>query len=179
MRFGLFGGAAAKQTDETSDNQLYGEFVDYVCEAEQLGFHSVFLVEHHFTGMAQVSAPLALLTYLAARTRRIRLGTPVTVLTWHNPVLLAEQAATLDLLSAGRLDFGIGRGYRQNEFRGFCVPIEEANERYREARIDEIVRRVVDRSQPEVHSPRGTTGASSTEMAPVVVLMTWERRGIR
>jgi alkanesulfonate monooxygenase SsuD/methylene tetrahydromethanopterin reductase-like flavin-dependent oxidoreductase (luciferase family) len=133
MRFGLFGGAAAKRTDETSDSQLYGEFVDYVCEAEQLGFHSVFLVEHHFTGMAQVSASLALLTYLAARTKRIRLGTAVTVLTWHNPILLAEQAATLDLLSGGRLDFGIGRGYRQNEFRGFCIPIEEANERYREA----------------------------------------------
>jgi alkanesulfonate monooxygenase SsuD/methylene tetrahydromethanopterin reductase-like flavin-dependent oxidoreductase (luciferase family) len=83
--------------------------------------------------LPQVSASLALLTYLAARTTRIRLGTAVTVLTWHNPVLLAEQAATLDLLSGGRLDFGVGRGYRANEFRGFCVPMEEAAERYEEA----------------------------------------------
>ncbi len=116
-----------------SDSQLHGDFIDYVCEAEALGFHSVFLVEHHFTGMSQVLASLGLLAYLAGRTSRIRLGTGVTVLTWHNPVLLAEQAATLDLVSGGRLDFGIGRGYRQNEFRGFCVPIEEANARYDEA----------------------------------------------
>jgi alkanesulfonate monooxygenase SsuD/methylene tetrahydromethanopterin reductase-like flavin-dependent oxidoreductase (luciferase family) len=133
MLFGLFGGAIAKPGREASDSQLYGDFVDYVCEAEALGFHSVFLVEHHFTGMGQVSASLGLLTYLAGRTSRIRLGTGVTVLTWHNPVLLAEQAATLDLVSGGRLDFGVGRGYRENEFRGFCIPIEEANERYDEA----------------------------------------------
>ena len=139
MLFGLFGGATAKPSEDATDSQLYGEFVDYVCEAEQLGFHSVFLVEHHFTGLSQVSASLALLTYLAARTTRIRLGTAVTVLTWHNPVLLAEQAATLDLLSGGRLDFGVGRGYRANEFRGFCIPMEEASERYDEAL--EIIRK--------------------------------------
>jgi alkanesulfonate monooxygenase SsuD/methylene tetrahydromethanopterin reductase-like flavin-dependent oxidoreductase (luciferase family) len=57
----------------------------------------------------------------------------VLVLPWHNPVLLAEQAATLDLLSGGRLDFGIGKGYRYNEFAGFCVPIEEAEARFEEA----------------------------------------------
>jgi alkanesulfonate monooxygenase SsuD/methylene tetrahydromethanopterin reductase-like flavin-dependent oxidoreductase (luciferase family) len=55
------------------------------------------------------------------------------VLPWHNPVLLAEQAATLDLLSGGRLDFGIGKGYRYNEFAGFCVPMEEADARFDEA----------------------------------------------
>jgi len=54
------------------------------------------------------------------------------VLPWHNPVLLAEQAATLDLLSGGRLDFGVGKGYRWNEFAGFCVPMEEADERFEE-----------------------------------------------
>jgi len=63
----------------------------------------------------------------------MRLGTAVTVLPWHNPVLLAEQAATVDLLSNGRLDFDIGRGYRYSEFSGFCVPMEEADERYAEA----------------------------------------------
>jgi alkanesulfonate monooxygenase SsuD/methylene tetrahydromethanopterin reductase-like flavin-dependent oxidoreductase (luciferase family) len=133
MRFGLFGGASARQNDGTSDSQHYGDYIDYVCEAEALGFHSVFLVEHHFTGIAQVSASLNLLTYLAAKTTRMRLGTAVIVLPWHNPVLLAEQAATLDLLSNGRLDFGIGRGYRHNEFHGFCIPMEEAGERYEEA----------------------------------------------
>jgi alkanesulfonate monooxygenase SsuD/methylene tetrahydromethanopterin reductase-like flavin-dependent oxidoreductase (luciferase family) len=56
----------------------------------------------------------------------------VIVLPWHNPVLLAEQAATLDLLSGGRLDFGIGKGYRYNEFAGFCVPMEEADARFDE-----------------------------------------------
>jgi alkanesulfonate monooxygenase SsuD/methylene tetrahydromethanopterin reductase-like flavin-dependent oxidoreductase (luciferase family) len=55
------------------------------------------------------------------------------VLPWHNPVLLAEQAATLDLLSGGRLDLGIGKGYRYNEFNGFCIPMEEAEARFDEA----------------------------------------------
>jgi alkanesulfonate monooxygenase SsuD/methylene tetrahydromethanopterin reductase-like flavin-dependent oxidoreductase (luciferase family) len=68
-------------------------------------------VEHHFTGFGQISATLNLLTFIAARTTTLRLGTAVLVLPWHNPVLLAEQAATLDLLSQGRLDFGIRRGH--------------------------------------------------------------------
>jgi alkanesulfonate monooxygenase SsuD/methylene tetrahydromethanopterin reductase-like flavin-dependent oxidoreductase (luciferase family) len=67
------------------------------------------------------------------------LGTAVIVLPWHNPVLLAEQAATLDLLSGGRLDFGVGKGYRYNEFAGFCVPMEEADARFDEA-LDVIIK---------------------------------------
>ena len=133
MRFGLFGGARAKRGGPTGDSQGYGDFVAYVGAAEKLGFRSIFLVEHHFTGHAQVSASLTLLSYLAACTRTIRLGTAVVVLPWHNPVLVAEQAATLDLLSGGRLDFGVGKGYRDYEFSGFCVPIEEATERFDEA----------------------------------------------
>jgi alkanesulfonate monooxygenase SsuD/methylene tetrahydromethanopterin reductase-like flavin-dependent oxidoreductase (luciferase family) len=132
MRFGLFGGATAAQGPGVTDSQIYGDFIDYVCEAEELGFHSVFLVEHHFTGLSQVSASLNLLTYLAAKTTRMRLGTAVIVLPWHNPALLAEQVATLDLLSNGRFDFGIGRGYRHNEFAGFCIDPAEAEERYQE-----------------------------------------------
>jgi alkanesulfonate monooxygenase SsuD/methylene tetrahydromethanopterin reductase-like flavin-dependent oxidoreductase (luciferase family) len=133
MRFGLFGGARTEIGEQASDSQIYTDYVDYICEAEDLGFHSVFLVEHHFTGFGQISATLSFLTYLAAKTSRMRLGTAVLVLPWHNPALLAEQAATLDLLSAGRLDLGIGKGYRWGEFHGFCIPIEEAGERYDEA----------------------------------------------
>ncbi|MFZ3234670.1 MAG: LLM class flavin-dependent oxidoreductase [Stellaceae bacterium] len=133
MRFGLFGGARTEIGEQASDSRIYTDYIDYICEAEALGFHSVFLVEHHFTGFGQISATLGFLTYLAAKTTRIRLGTAVLVLPWHNPALLAEQAATLDLLSNGRLDLGIGKGYRWGEFHGFSMPMDEAAARYDEA----------------------------------------------
>ncbi len=149
MRFGLFGGATAHNNGRVSDSQHYKAFIDYVVEAEQLGFHSTFLVEHHFTGIGQVSASINLLTYLAAKTSRMRLGTAVVVLPWHNPVLLAEQAATLDLLSDGRFDFGIGRGYRPNEFDGFQIPMTEAEERYQEC--VEILKKAMSSSERFSH----------------------------
>jgi alkanesulfonate monooxygenase SsuD/methylene tetrahydromethanopterin reductase-like flavin-dependent oxidoreductase (luciferase family) len=133
MRFGLFGGARTKRSVGLGDSHGYKDFIDYVQEAEKLGFAHMFMVEHHFTGQGQVSASLTLLSYLAAKTERIRLGTAVVVLPWHNPVLIAEQAATLDLLSGGRFDFGVGKGYRASEFSGFCIPPEEATERFDEA----------------------------------------------
>jgi len=140
MRFGLFGSATARHGGPDVDSgQGYKQFVDYNVEAEALGYHSTFLVEHHFTGFGQVSASLSLLTWVAAKTKTLRLGTAVLVLPWHNPVLLAEQAATIDLLSGGRLDFGVGKGYRHNEFAGFCVPIAEADARFNES-LDVIIK---------------------------------------
>src|SRR5206468_2284485 len=134
MRFGLFGSDQARRSGpDTDSSQGFRDFIENNVEAEALGYYSTFLVEHHFTGFGQVSASLNLLTWLGARTRDLRLGTAVLVLPWHNPVLLAEQAATLDLLSGGRLDFGIGKGYRHNEFAGFCIPMEEADPRFEEA----------------------------------------------
>src|SRR5438067_2133198 len=138
MRFGLFGSAAARRPNlseaaEFDSSEGFRDFIEYNVEAEALGFHGSFVVEHHFTGYGQVSATINLLTWLGARTRTLRLGTAVIVLPWHNPVLLAEQAATLDLLSGGRLDFGVGKGYRYNEFAGFCVDMEEADARFDEA----------------------------------------------
>lgn len=143
MKFGLFGSAQARRAGpDTDSSQGFRDFIDNNVEAEALGYYSTFLVEHHFTGFGQVSASLNLLTWLGARTRHLRLGTAVLVLPWHNPVLLAEQAATLDLLSGGRLDFGIGKGYRWNEFAGFCVPMEEADERFEEV-LDVITKAFV------------------------------------
>src|SRR5215204_7606890 len=140
MRFGLFGGASARRGVPAAESARgYHDYVEYHVEAEALGFHGSFVTEHHFTGIGQISATLNLLTWIAARTTTLRLGTAVIVLPWHNPVLLAEQAATLDLLSAGRLDFGVGSGYRYNEFAGFCVPMEEANARFDEC-LDVIVK---------------------------------------
>ncbi len=133
MKFGMFGGARSVPGVEDGYYEGYSAYIDAVVEAEALGYYSNFLVEHHFSGMGQVSASLNLLSYLAAKTKTIRLGTAVVVLPWHNPVLVAEQAATIDLLSGGRFDFGVGKGYRYNEFEGFCIPIEESTERFEEA----------------------------------------------
>lgn len=141
MRFGLFGAAQAQRGGGPDVDSAAGfkDYIDHVIEAESLGLDSAFIVEHHFTGFGQVSATLNLLTWIGARTTRLRLGTAVIVLPWHNPVLLAEQAATVDLLSGGRLDFGIGKGYRHNEFAGFRIPMEEAGVRFEEA-IDIITK---------------------------------------
>jgi alkanesulfonate monooxygenase SsuD/methylene tetrahydromethanopterin reductase-like flavin-dependent oxidoreductase (luciferase family) len=134
MKFGLFTSAQANSNalgPETG--QGFRDYLDYNVEAEALGFESSFLVEHHFTGWNQVSSTLMLLMALAMRTKTLRLGSAVIVLPWHNPVLLAEQAATLDLISGGRFDFGIGKGYRHSEFKGFQIAPEEAEARFEEA----------------------------------------------
>ena len=134
MKFGLFGSAQAQRGGSDLDSgQGFRDYIEYNVEAEALGYASTFVVEHHFTGFGQVSASLNLLTWVASRTTTLRLGTAVIVLPWHNPVLLAEQAATIDLLSGGRLEFGVGKGYRANEFACFCIPMSEAEERFEES----------------------------------------------
>jgi alkanesulfonate monooxygenase SsuD/methylene tetrahydromethanopterin reductase-like flavin-dependent oxidoreductase (luciferase family) len=134
MEFGLFCSAQANSNAlGLETGQGFRDYLDFNVEAEALGFKSSFLVEHHFTGWNQVSSTLMLLMALAMRTTKLRLGSAVMVLPWHNPVLLAEQAATLDLISGGRFDFGIGKGYRHSEFNGFQIAPEEAEGRFEEA----------------------------------------------
>src|SRR5437762_11720837 len=107
MRFGLFGSAQARRptpgTELTDSSQGFREWVDNNVEAEALGFHSTFVVEHHFTGFGQLSASLDLLTWLGARTSTLRLGTAGRGRPWHNPAPLAVQAAPPAPLSGGRL----------------------------------------------------------------------------
>jgi alkanesulfonate monooxygenase SsuD/methylene tetrahydromethanopterin reductase-like flavin-dependent oxidoreductase (luciferase family) len=134
MQFAVFGSANANSGRPGATlGDGFHDCVEFNVEAEALGYHATFLVEHHFSAWNQVSATLQLLTWIAARTTTIRLGTAVLVLPWHNPILVAEQAAMLDLISGGRLDFGIGKGYRHTEFEGFCIAPEEAQARFDEA----------------------------------------------
>jgi alkanesulfonate monooxygenase SsuD/methylene tetrahydromethanopterin reductase-like flavin-dependent oxidoreductase (luciferase family) len=134
MRFGLFCSPKADMPGFGPETgRGFFDYLDFNVEAEALGFHSSFSVEHHFSGWNQVSSTLMLLTALAMRTTTLRLGTAVIVPPWHNPVLLAEEAATLDLLSKGRLDLGIGKGYRHSEFKGFQIAPDEAEARFEEA----------------------------------------------
>jgi len=134
MRFGLFCSPKADVPGFGPETgRGFFEFLDFNAEAEARGFHSSFSFEHHFSGWNQVSSTLMLLAALAMRTTTLRLGTAVIVPPWHNPVLLAEEAATLDLLSRGRLDLGIGKGYRHSEFKGFQIQPDEAEARFEEA----------------------------------------------
>jgi len=133
MRFGLFGGAAVPRGDPVISALKLADYIETNVEAEALGYYATFLTEHHFTGVGQISAPLQVLTAIAMRTTKLRLGTAVMVLAWHHPVMLAEQVATLDLISNGRLELGIGKGYRASEFSGFAMPMEEAEGRFDEA----------------------------------------------
>jgi alkanesulfonate monooxygenase SsuD/methylene tetrahydromethanopterin reductase-like flavin-dependent oxidoreductase (luciferase family) len=147
MKFGLFTSAQANSGDLAPETgQGFRDYLDFNVEAEALGLRSSFLVEHHFTGWNQVSSTLMLLTALAMRTKTLRLGSAVMVLPWHNPVLLAEEAATLDLISDGRLDFGIGKGYRHSEFKGFQIAPEEAQARFDES-LEVMIRAWTERSR--------------------------------
>lgn len=131
MKFGLFLGVWENPDAVGNHQQRIQHSVGYVQEAERLGFHSATLTEHHFTGLAQPCS-MTLLAYLAAATSRIRLGSAVIILPWHNPLLVAEQIGTLDLLSGGRFDCGLGRGFRYSECRGFGIPGSELQARFDE-----------------------------------------------
>ena len=110
MKFGLF--HSVQLPDPNREVEYYREALDQVLWAEQMGYDSVWFTEHHFSRHGIVSAPFSVLSYLAAKTSVIRLGTAVTVLPFHNPIQVAEEAATVDLPEWGRLDLGVGRGYQ-------------------------------------------------------------------
>lgn len=106
-------------------NQFVADITDEAIYAEELGFHSAWIGEHHFNSLGVLSCPDLVLSYIAARTKRIRLAPAVTVLPLHHPIRVAEQWATLDLLSDGRVDFAAGRGYDRLEYQPFKVSFDE------------------------------------------------------
>lgn len=113
-------------------NQLHLEIMDQAIFADGLGMHSAWIGEHHFSTLGVTSCPDVMLAYIAARTRRVRLAPAVTVLPLHHPIRVAEQWATLDLMSGGRVDFAAGRGYDKREYGPFKAPYENNTEAFRE-----------------------------------------------
>jgi alkanesulfonate monooxygenase SsuD/methylene tetrahydromethanopterin reductase-like flavin-dependent oxidoreductase (luciferase family) len=107
--------------DGRPDGDVWRTEMALADRAEGLGFESVWAVEHHFAGYSMSTDPLQFLTWVAGRTERVKLGTMVSVLPWHDPVRLAEHACVLDHLSGGRLILGMGRGLARQEFDGFGV----------------------------------------------------------
>jgi natural product biosynthesis luciferase-like monooxygenase protein len=132
MKFGLF--YLPTYLPAARDAQtLYRNVIEQVEFADQIGIDYAWIVAHHFVRHGGLfPSNFAFLSYLAARTKRIRLGTGATVLPLNDPVRVAEQAATLDQLSQGRFDFGVGRGFIRDEFDIFGVDMKESRERVEE-----------------------------------------------
>src|SRR5262249_9452605 len=120
-----------------SPSYLYGFTLEMCEEAERLGASSVWFTEHHLFDDDYMSNPLTFAAAVAARTRRIRLMTAVVIAPLHHPVEIAEQGAAVDLISDGRLDLGIGTGYRIPEFELFGT-----SPKNRYARTDDTARRL-------------------------------------
>jgi alkanesulfonate monooxygenase SsuD/methylene tetrahydromethanopterin reductase-like flavin-dependent oxidoreductase (luciferase family) len=104
-----------------SANQFVADITDEAIYADQLGMNSVWIGEHHFNSLGVLSSPEIVLGYVAARTKNVRLAPAVNVTPLHHPIRVAEQWATLDLLSDGRVDFAAGRGYDSREYEPFKV----------------------------------------------------------
>ncbi len=115
-----------------SDHAVYRHEMSMADLAEPLGFDSIWGAEHHFDDYTMCPNVAQFLTYMAARTTRVKLGSMVMVLPWHDPVRLAEEVSVLDNLSGGRVILGIGRGLGRVEFRGFRVAMGESRGRFTE-----------------------------------------------
>jgi alkanesulfonate monooxygenase SsuD/methylene tetrahydromethanopterin reductase-like flavin-dependent oxidoreductase (luciferase family) len=114
------------------DHRVMLEALEDIKIADELGFDSVWLAEHHFSRYGILGNPLVFGAAVAQATTKIQIGTAVVVLPFHNPLRLAEDAATLDILSGGRFELGVGRGYQPREFNGFGVDAETSKRRYAE-----------------------------------------------
>jgi natural product biosynthesis luciferase-like monooxygenase protein len=137
MKFGqlhLFENPAGR-----SEKAIVDEQFDVMVRAEEFGFDSVWPAEHHFSEYGYCASPAVTLAAVAARTTRVRVGTGVVVLPLNHPVRVAEDFALLDLMSGGRVDLGIGRGYQPHEFAGYGVDQTRSRELFHES--IEIIRR--------------------------------------
>jgi alkanesulfonate monooxygenase SsuD/methylene tetrahydromethanopterin reductase-like flavin-dependent oxidoreductase (luciferase family) len=126
MKFGYFTLSDNHyENNARTSNQFVADITEQALYADELGMHSAWIGEHHFNSLGVLSCPDIVLSYIASRSRNIRLAPAVTVLPLHHPIRVAEQWATLDLLSSGRVDFAAGRGYDRREYSPFHVSFEE------------------------------------------------------
>ncbi|WP_205473594.1 LLM class flavin-dependent oxidoreductase [Nocardioides sp. SYSU D00038] len=130
MKFGIMN--LFPVSEGSSDHQVLRDTLDEIQLADELGFDSVWLAEHHFSQYGILGSPLHFGMAIAERTKRITIGTAVLVIPLHDPLRLAEDIAALDVLSGGRVSIGVGRGYQPKEFNGFGIPLEESKQRYAE-----------------------------------------------
>jgi natural product biosynthesis luciferase-like monooxygenase protein len=129
----------ASRRERETDAEVYANTLDECRLVERLGFHTIWLAEHHFSTYGIVPSLPVLAAAVARETRRIRIGTAVVIAPFAHPLRIAEEWAMVDILSEGRLEFGLGRGYQPSEFRGLAVSMERTRERFDESY--ELIRR--------------------------------------
>jgi len=131
MRFFVF--QLMQSSGAHPDAEVYKRELDLMVEAEQLGFDAVWIAEHHFNSYWSITPePLLVAAHLAARTSRIRVGSAANIAGMPHPVRMAEMGAMLDVISGGRADIGLAKGFGPREFAGYGVSVTELNERFRE-----------------------------------------------
>ncbi|MGE3936072.1 MAG: LLM class flavin-dependent oxidoreductase [Rhodospirillaceae bacterium] len=134
MEFGYFTLSDNHYAGNTrSPNQFILDIRDQALLADQLGYHSVWIGEHHFDSLGVNSRPDLVLASIAPLTKHVRLSPAVSVLPLHHPVHVAETWATLDLLSGGRVDFACGRGYDPREYKPFGASFMKSAEAMEES----------------------------------------------
>ena len=116
-----------------TDRDVYRHEIAVIRYAEEAGYDGCWAAEHHFKPLEIIPSTLTFLGHIAGTTNRIKIGSAVVVAPLHHPLRIAEDAAELDILSGGRLMFGIGRGYQAMEFEGYGAPIGESRARTDEA----------------------------------------------
>lgn len=132
MQYSIFSVQDHHPSFERTIPQLYKEVLEQGILADSLGYNSFFVAEHHFHEYGAVPNPAIFLTALAQHTKRIKLGPAISILTFHNPLTVAENYAMLDVLSQGRLVLGVGSGYLKHEFEGYNINADEKRERFDE-----------------------------------------------
>ena len=138
MEFGVF--YQLPCGDDQTPQQRYADTIAQCQLADSLGFDTAWLAELHFHPTFSITpSPMLLASAIAQTTQRIRLGTAVNLMPLHHPIQLAEEIATLDIISGGRAVFGIGRGIIPSHFEGYGVSMEESRKRF-----DECLRLIVD-----------------------------------
>ncbi len=144
--------------------EMYAAYLDQIAKAEGQGFDSVWLTEHHFCEDGYTPSPLVLAAAIGARTSRMRIGTNLMILPLHNPIRVAEDAATLSLLTGGRFDLGVGIGYRGDEFQAFGRELKFRPSLMEEA--VEIIRRAWDGGHVDFQGKRFTVGHQRVSPQP-------------
>jgi alkanesulfonate monooxygenase SsuD/methylene tetrahydromethanopterin reductase-like flavin-dependent oxidoreductase (luciferase family) len=124
MEFGIFNLMGAREK-EKPPAQVFAEVAEQTRLADELGYHTAWFAEHHFSNYCLCASPLMMVAHCASITKKIRLGTAVLVLPLYNPARLAAEIATADALSNGRLTLGIGAGYQPYEFDRFGVDLKQ------------------------------------------------------